>query len=305
MHFGRVAVDVGLDLSLPAPRPRTAGYLKLGHKGRGLIYPGAPVWADREWVGSFYPMGTRPGDYLRQYAKKFSTVEYNGSFYHLPQLTQVRQWTTQVGPEFRFCPKLPRLISHELGHGLDQALLHSYGAMCEAFGEKYGMSFMQLPDYFDVSHAPALGKFLDAWSSRWPLAIEFRHPSWFQDHMLIDPVIDQLYRSRVSAVITDTPGRRDVLHASLMYPQVMIRFVGCFPSRRDEMRLKAWADRLDTWSRAGMDALYFFVHQERHPAIPQNVDYMMRTLLEREAQGLMRPATGSEEAPADDQFLWT
>lgn len=295
MHFGRVARDDGLELSLPADRARTQGYLRLGHKGRALLYPGAPVWADRDWLGTVYPERTRPGEYLRYYARQYAAVEANGSFYHLPPLSQVQHWTRQVGPEFRFCPKLPKALSHGLGAGLDRPLLKAYLDLLAGYGDRHGLSFMQLPEGFGPEQLPALDRFLAAWSREWPLAIEFRHPGWFKDHMLLDPLIDRLYRAGISAVITDTPGRRDVLHMSLCAPQLIIRFLGCFPSSRDEQRLAAWAERLEGWLAAGLDTLYFFIHQERHPAIPASLDYFIREVMQRSVPGLMRPARGDSE----------
>lgn len=296
MHFGRVPSDHALDLSLPEPRPRTRGFLALPHAGRGLIYPGASIWADKDWIGTLYPEGTRPGDFLRIYAEHYASAESNSSFYQLPRVEQLRYWRTQVGPEFRFCPKVPKEISHTLDRSLNREALSQYLRACEAFGENYGLSFMQLPDHFGPQLSDKLETLLEAWSEEWPLAIEFRHPGWFKDQMLLDPLINRLYRARVSAVITDTPGRRDVLHMSLTTGQVMVRFQGCFPSRRDDQRLQAWAERLKEWADAGLDALYFFVHQERHAAIPAGVDYLLRALHERKAAGLVWPRQSQPSA---------
>lgn len=250
--------------------------------------------------GDSLSTGTRSSEFLRIYAQHYASAESNGSFYHLPRLEQLKYWRSQVGPEFRFCPKVPKDISHSLDKGLNHSLLAQYLACCEALGEQHGLSFMQLPDHFGPEQAPALATFLSAWSAEWPLAIEFRHPAWFKDQMLLDPLINLLYRSKVSAVITDTPGRRDVLHMSLTAPHLMVRFQGCFPSPRDDQRLQAWAERMHRWAGAGMDAIYFFVHQERHAAIPAGVDFMVRALLERETPGLVLPAAASASSTQDE-----
>lgn len=289
MHFGRVADDRGLDLQLPEDRPRTEGYLKLAHEGRGLIYCGAPIWSSPEWVPEIYPERAKPSEYLQYYARHYSMVELNSSFYHLPTRDQVRLWTLQTGPEFRFCPKVPKDISHHLTQGFDRELLRSFQGIVETFGEKHGISFLQLPEWFEAKSFPALERFVQAWGQSFPLAVEFRHPSWFRDHMLLDPVINFLYRQKLSAVITDSPGERDVLHMSLTYPSILLRFVGCFPSRKDELRLKAWLDRLMGWMEAGLDAAYVAVHQARNASIPRTVDYAIRYLYEKEFPGLVRP----------------
>ncbi len=281
MHFGRVSDDRGLQLALPSAQARTLSYLRLGHAGRGLIHGAAPIWATRDWVGSFYPEGTRPSEYLRVYAQHYSSVEFNGSFYSLPSSSQVQSWLTQIGPDFRFCPKLHQDLSHKLGQPLDLNLLHRYFRFCEDLGSHLGLSFLQLPEWFSPAHLPSLMKFLDQWSRNIPLAIEFRHPDWFHQHMLLDSVINLLYRAQLATVITDTPGRRDVLHMSLTQPKLIVRFQGCFPSARDDQRIRDWMDRLVDWANAGMDEIFFFIHQARNGAIPQTVDFALRCLHER------------------------
>lgn len=296
MHFGRVSDDRSLDLGLPEPRPRTEGYLGLGHQGRGLIYCGAPIWSCPEWVPEIYPEKAKPSEYLTYYARQYSMIELNSSFYHLPTREQVRLWTLQTGPEFRFCPKIPKDISHRLAQGWDPDLLRSYQFMVEGFGEKHGLSFLQLPEWFEVSSFPQLEKFVEAWGQSFPLAIEFRHPSWYRDHMLIDPLINFLYKKNLSAVITDTPGEREVLHMSLSYPSILLRFMGCFPSRKDDIRLKAWLDRLRDWMGKGLDSAFIAIHQERNAAIPQTVDFAIRYLYEKDFPGIVRPEERRESS---------
>ncbi len=288
MHFGRVQSDKGLDLSLPSVGARTTGFLKLGHKGRGLIYCGAPVWSSPDWQGTIYPSKARPSEYLRYYAQHFSMIEFNGSFYRIPTPEQVRVWRHDVGPEFRFCPKVSKDLSHQLAK-FDKDLLLTFARMLNAMGENLGLSFLQLPEWYGVEQFPYLEAFIAQWPKEFPLAIEFRHPSWFQGAMLLDPVINFLYRNKLATVITDTPGQRDVIHMSLTYPSVLLRFMGVFPSKFDQQRLKTWLDRLEDWARAGMDTIYIAAHQEKNASIPQTVDFMHRYLLEKKFEGVVRP----------------
>ena len=269
----------------PDPRPRTLGFLQLQHQGRGLIRCGAPIWVCREWLGTVYPEKARPSEFLSAYAQHYSCVEYNGSFYQLPQRHQVAVWVSQVPANFVFCPKIPQDISHKMHQSLDLELLRKYKHMCQGFGKHLGLSFLQLPDWFAPSHFPALKNFIEQWDQAFPLAIEFRHPDWFRDHMLADPVINLLFKTKIATVITDSPGRRDVVHMSLTQTKVLVRFLGCFPSRKDDERVRAWMDRLADWAAAGMDELYFFVHQERNGVIPQTVDFALRYLYEKSEFG--------------------
>ena len=48
------------------------------------IYLGCPIWSFKGWVGNFYPKGTKPADFLREYARRLTTVEGNTTFYAVP-----------------------------------------------------------------------------------------------------------------------------------------------------------------------------------------------------------------------------
>lgn len=281
MHFGRVTDDRSLDLQLPALPPRSEAFLNLEHKGSGLVYCGAPIWACKEWIPEIYPEGTKPSEYLRRYAQHYSMIELNSTFYKLPRLEQVHVWRLETGPEFQFLPKVPKDLSHRLTQNWDVKLLSEYHQILEALGEKHGTSFLQLPEWFTLKDFPQLEKFLNQFSTEFRLAIEFRHPSFFSNGSLLDPLVNFLYRKRMSAVITDTPGLRDVLHLSLMAPWVLIRFQGCFPSSKDQRRLREWVDLLADWSMRGLDRMYLAIHQPKNVAIPSTVNYVQRCFFEK------------------------
>ncbi|MBT6770196.1 MAG: DUF72 domain-containing protein, partial [Opitutales bacterium] len=44
---------------------------------------GCPVWSCRDWIGTVFDKQSDPGDLLREYAKRFNTVEGNSIFYAL------------------------------------------------------------------------------------------------------------------------------------------------------------------------------------------------------------------------------
>ena len=102
----------------------------------------------------------------------------------------------------------------------------------------------QFPESFSGKKERILKELIDQIPKDFNLAIEFRHKSWFSGPMLQDRVIDYLYLNGKSTVITDTPGRRDVLHMSLTQPQVMVRFLGYFLSGFDEGRLRQWLKKI-------------------------------------------------------------
>src|SRR4030065_539728 len=125
------------------------------------LYLGCPIWANKDWVGSFFPEGTKSKDFLREYARRLTAVEGNTTFYAVPSPKTVQEWISEMPETFRFCPKLPRSISHtgKLGEHQDEAL--------------------RLPPRYPPGGFDDLQAFLDAWPSAVPLAVEVRHLGWF------------------------------------------------------------------------------------------------------------------------------
>ena len=67
---------------------------------------GTSSWSEKGWVGSFYPSGTAPRDFLAYYATRFETVEADVTYYRVPDLALVRGWDAKVPAGFNpFDPK--------------------------------------------------------------------------------------------------------------------------------------------------------------------------------------------------------
>ena len=76
------------------------------------FYTGCPIWSFKGWVGNFYPKGTKSGEFLHEYTRRLTTVEGNTTFYAVPSRETIQGWAVEMVEGFRFCPKLPRTISH-------------------------------------------------------------------------------------------------------------------------------------------------------------------------------------------------
>lgn len=73
--------------------------------------------------GVFYPQGLKSSEYLAYYARHFDTVELDTTFHATPPVERVRRWAEATPPEFRFCAKAPRAVTH------DQPIDRGVGAM--------------------------------------------------------------------------------------------------------------------------------------------------------------------------------
>ena len=78
------------------------------------ILIGTQGWNYAAWVGPFYPPGTRAAEFLPTYAKAFSVVEVDSTFYAVPDIRAVRAWTERTPRDFTFALKMPREVTHEL-----------------------------------------------------------------------------------------------------------------------------------------------------------------------------------------------
>src|SRR5690242_6822331 len=77
------------------------------------ILLGTQGWSYPDWIGTFYPPGTRAADFLKLYSQTFPTVELDSTFYGAPRPSQVDAWPRRTPPGFKLAAKLPQTITHE------------------------------------------------------------------------------------------------------------------------------------------------------------------------------------------------
>ena len=73
---------------------------------------GCSSFSSEDWVGPFYPAGTRPGEFLRLYAEHFDTVEVDATYYAVPRASVVDGWKAKTPEGFLLSAKFPRSIVH-------------------------------------------------------------------------------------------------------------------------------------------------------------------------------------------------
>jgi uncharacterized protein YecE (DUF72 family) len=246
------------------------------------LYIGGPIWSYREWLGELYPPDTRPAGYLREYARRLNTVEGNTTFYGVPKPETVARWASETPDYFRFCPKVPRDVSHS-GALPDQvdAARHFIEVM-SGLGDRLGPIFLQLPPHFGPDGLEQLSIFLRSWPADVTLAVEVRHLGWFGGEPKAR-LADLLARHRAARVIFDTRPIRDLsgdprlqgsVYESLLQarqrkpnmplsdpdgPFAFVRYVGHPQLAKNDAFIAAWAASISTWVKADKD-VYFFCH---------------------------------------------
>ena len=285
MKFGKLTSIDDVDFSLPPDPSFTTSILAAAETKKGnpntSCYIGCTGWSMKEWVGSVYPQGTRPTDFLQAYAKQFNTIELNTTHYRIPDQKLIEKWLRETPDGFRFCPKVPQVISHSKEMGIGSQALARFGLAMEYLAPKLGCCFLQLPPYFGHDRKELLERFLRGWPRHIPLALEARHESWFSRKENTLGLARLLATYDCATVITDVAGRRDVLHMHLTQPVVLIRFVGNALHATDYTRLDAWVERLRQWAEQGLHTVYFFPHEPDNILAPQISAYLTEVVKKR------------------------
>jgi uncharacterized protein YecE (DUF72 family) len=231
-----------------APLPARVGKIELG----------TASWTDRTLVEShtFYPRGaSSPEARLRHYAAHFPFVEVDATYYTLLPVETAARWVSFTPADFSFDVKaFPSLTGHPidvtrlpsdlkeavnaLGHErrvypdklpaelrgeIDRRFLGFLEPLREA--GRLRAVLLQFPPWFTATrgNVKKLEEARAAYPSL-PLAVEFRHKSWFLPERR-ERVLDVLRAERMSFVVVDEPGMP--LIADVTNPELaIVRFHG-------------------------------------------------------------------------------
>ncbi|HAY88207.1 MAG TPA: DUF72 domain-containing protein [Bacteroidetes bacterium] len=275
MKFGKVEHPGALDLSLPADHVDTKGVLSAGgyFDKKPKVFIGCPRWAKADLKG-FYPKGTK--DELTYYSSQFNSIEMNAFYYRIFPTSTVDKWYERSAPNFTFFPKVPQLISQFRRLKNCENELNDYLVSISHFKEKLGTVFLQMNDNYGPSNFDDLAAFIEQWPTDLPLSVELRHSEWFNDLLVADKLYALLEENNVCQTITDTAGRRDIMHMRLTNNECFVRFTGAnHPSDID--RLDEWFERLTEWKEQGVQQINFFIHQ----TIEKDLQMLSARLIEK------------------------
>ncbi|MFY0600162.1 MAG: DUF72 domain-containing protein [Cyclobacteriaceae bacterium] len=290
MKFGSVTDPSIIDFTLPQDHPDTQVVLdQRGGNGLTDIYIGCAKW-NRADLKGFYPRGTK--DELGYYASQFNSIELNATFYNNYGPDQIVKWKEKVGSDFKFFPKINQTISHFKRLNDIEDSLEEYCSNTRSFGDQLGMIFLQMHNNFAPKNRERVEDFLQKWPADLPLAVELRHTDWFNDTREAEWVYHTLESHNVANIVTDTAGRRDLLHMRLTSPVAFVRYVGA-NHESDYTRLDDWVKRIKVWKEQGLEKLYFFIHQNLEKASPLLSAHFIKNFNSEFGTGLKVPVSGS------------
>jgi len=240
-------------------------------------------------VGRLYRRGSKPSDFLSQYASVFNAVEGNTTFYATPSPETVKRWCDVTPESFQFCFKLPRIVTHEI-RLREHAWLHvdRFLLAIEPLTSRLGPLLLQLPPSFGGSDFDVLMRFIEKLPSPFLWALEVRHPDYFGEAALNTTLNAFLHEHGVDRVIFDTRGAFEsdpsdpaVRLAQSKKPRTQWQPVatGMRPVVRycgrpnpdegyDDARLRFWSRHFSQWIIEGRRPL-FFAHTPGDILIPE------------------------------------
>ena len=130
------------------------------------------------WRGAFYPEGLASAAMLAYYAERLPAVEINNTFYRLPSAKVVAGWRDATPPGFRFVIKASRRITHQAKLADVEDVCSHLASTVAQLEDRLGCVLFQLPPYLRKG-VERLDAFLAGWPRELPVAVEFRHASWF------------------------------------------------------------------------------------------------------------------------------
>ncbi|CAG7653247.1 DUF72 domain-containing protein [Paenibacillus allorhizosphaerae] len=152
-----------------------------------MIRIGLAGWGDHD---DLYEKGLPARDKLKVYSRYFSIVEVDSSFYAIQAAAQFERWVSDTPAQFGFIVKAYQGIT---GHLRGKNPFESTEAMFAAFREsivpvreagKLKAVLFQYPPWFDCTRENvALIREAKELMGDVPVALEFRHQSWFAGEM--------------------------------------------------------------------------------------------------------------------------
>lgn len=132
------------------------------------------------------------------YALQENSIEINSSFYRLPQVKTLQRWVSEVPAGFRFTFKLWREITHQKNLIFRAEDVERFMKVLPETNR--GCLLVQFPPSLQISAKAQLLELLQLIGSDWPVAVEFRHHSWYNDL-----IYEMLNSFGAAMVIQDMP----------------------------------------------------------------------------------------------------
>lgn len=172
-----------------------------------MIHVGTAGYSYKDWIGPFYPEGTKDTYMLEYYSLFFSFVEINSSYYHMPGMKLFKSMNRKTPDNFKFAVKLFGGFTHERNIGEKEAeqFTYSLGPLVES--GKLVCILAQFPYsfHYNTENVEYL-KRMRAMFNGFEVNIEFRNQNWIKND-----VFNIMKNENMGFVCVDEPGIKGLI----------------------------------------------------------------------------------------------
>jgi uncharacterized protein YecE (DUF72 family) len=220
---------------------------------KGEIHIGTSGWHYKHWAGTFYPDSIMPNEQFEFYAKSFTTVEINNSFYRLPTPEIFTRWRKESPRNFIFVIKASRYITHQKKLKDPKQSTRKFFDNVKYLKDKLGAILFQLPPMWNVN-VERFEAFLKVLPRKYRYAFEFRNDTWYTDE-----IFRLLKKYKCAFCTYELAGHTApaVITADFVYLRLHgpgNKYQGCYT----ESQLLYWAKQVTVWRRKGLDVFVYF-----------------------------------------------
>jgi uncharacterized protein YecE (DUF72 family) len=227
------------------------------------FYFGGPVWGDKNYLGNIFPLKTKQKDFLKVYSSQFNSIEVNATRYGTPKIETITHWRDQVPDGFKFSMKIPQVVTHrkDINDDMARFKLDEFLVALDSLGNKNGVAFGVMANYLRPDNFRGLQQFVKSLPQDMQFALELRAPEWFADAVILQEWQHLFAENNIIPVLTDTPGRRDVLHFCVINNHFFARYVGRYDDKSEAFRITQWVNRIEEFIIKGVNTFWFYVHE--------------------------------------------
>ncbi len=235
------------------------------HNDGRKIHLGLPTWESALLRGTLYDHRCPIDEFLFHYATQFDAVELSVTFNDLPyesDMKGLKEVVEEANENFRFCPIIPRRVSHEFPLGDNYHDMREFLAAVGTLGVHLGPIVLRLPETFQPENWPAIVRFARRCPKDKRFVVHLTHMDWFRKTECLFPLAAALKETTMNILIEDDFTRELPLEKIIGGDHLMIRFKGRQKLEQDDQRLAMWVYRLGEYKAYGIKNSYFFLNEE-------------------------------------------
>jgi len=172
-----------------------------------MIYIGTSGYSYDDWVGPFYPEGTKKDEFLDFYVKEFDTNELNFTYYRMPTAIMLENFVDKVPEGFLWMVKAPSEITHEQEDPIANAKMFNAALKPMQDADKFACALVQFPSSFHATEEnnDYLKKLAEAFEDT-RVVVEFRNREW-----VTEDTFDLLHDNGLGFCCVDQPQFKTLL----------------------------------------------------------------------------------------------